>query len=413
MVLLRYISALSMLLLATRAVVAQPQVTLAPAKVGTVPSLVRVAVPPAVSVALSETLGYLAFAHERSYVDAHVSLVKLDAKGNPAAYCTSWKLPRPPEVLAKFGFSALSVAFHPKLPLLYVWQDVGLNYGVPLTGQPPAWSQFDHLLIYSIAKETPELVVSLFRGEQTHFGMSGGALAVDPAGEFLYVPSVCEAKSRFLHFGRFRLDGDGMPLADTADLKLPLPARIKKLVERSVAKTLTPTQITPIEYVHVLPMNLYGGANSIYLLSKDAIITGGPHGVVTWRPDDKLATMHALPVKTPGQTLVSAHPTLPYLFATTANTDSFFRVAHADGYLSQLPLQITLPQTRLFSTPMVFDKGKRVAVGGHYYVYIVSLDAKGEPEPAVIKVPVLSPTVRTLIYSERWDRLYVGVEVSK
>jgi hypothetical protein len=410
---LRCIFALSFFLLATGTAPAQPQVTLPAAKVGTVPILVPVPVPPAISVALSETLGLLAFAHERAYVDAHLSLVKLDAKGSPAAYCTSWKLPRPPEVLAKFGFSALSVAFHPKLPLLYVWQDVGLNYGVPVTGQPPEWAQFDHLLIYNVAKETPELVVSLFRGEQTHFGMAGGALAVDPAGAFLCVPSVSEAKSRFLHFGRFRLDSDGMPLLDDADVKLPLAARIKKLAERSVAKTMTPAQITPIEYVHVLPMNPYGGASSIYLLAKDVIITGGPHGVVTWRPDDKQATMHALPLKTPGQTLVSAHPTLPFLFATTANTDSFFRVAHAEGYLSLLPLQITLPQTRLFSPPIVFDKGKRVAVGGHYHVYVVALDEKGEPQPNVTKVQVLSPTVRTLIYSERWDRLYVGVEVSK
>jgi hypothetical protein len=413
MALFRCILTAAVVCLATAVAVAQPQVTLPAAKVGTVPSLVQVAVPPAISVALSETHGLLAFAHERTYADSHVSLVKIDAKGNPAAYCTSWKLPRPPEALAKFGFSALSVAFHPKLPLLYVWQDVGLNYGVPVTGQPPEWSQFDHLLIYSFAKETPELVVSLFRGEQTHFGMSGGALAVDPAGAFLYVPSVCEVKSRFLHFGRFRLDADGLPLLDDADTKLPVPARIKKLAERSVAKTMTPAQITPIEYVHVLPMNFWGGANSMHLLTKDAVVTGGPHGIITWRPDDKLATMHALPLKTPGQTLVSAHPKLPYLFATTANTDSFFRIAHAEGYLSLLPLQITLPETRLFSAPIVFDKGSRVAVGGHYHVYVVPLDAKGEPQPAVTKVAVLSPAVRTLVYSERWDRLYVGVEVSK
>jgi hypothetical protein len=396
-----------------RSVAAQPQITLPPAKVGSVPPLIPVPVPPPFAVSLSEAQGLLAFAHERSYPDAHLSLVKLDAKGNPAAYCTSWKLPRPPEPLAKAGFSALAVALHPKLPLLYVWQDVGLNNAAALTAQPPEWAAFDHLLIYNVAKEQPDLIVTMCRGEQTHFGLIAGSLAVDPGGAFLYVPSVCEGKTRFLHFGRFRLDADGLPLIDDADTKLPLPVRVKKLAERNVAKTVHPAQITPIEYVQVLPMSSYGGAHSFNLLSRDVIVTGGPYGVITWRPDDKLATMHAIPLKQGGQTLVSVHPTLPFLFATTSNNDSFFRVAHAEGYLSQLPLQITLPDTRLYSAPVAFDKGKRIAVGGHYHVYVVGLDAKGDPEPAVTKVPALSPAVRTVVYSERFDRLYVGVEISK
>ena len=54
-----------------------------------------------------------------------------------------------------------------------------------------------------------------------------------------------------------------------------------------------------------------------------------------------------------------------------------------------------------------------VAVGGHYHVFVIALDAEGNPQPAVIKVPVLSPYVRALAYSPKFDRLYVGVEVSK
>ena len=84
MALFRCILAAFVLCIASAVAVAQPQVTLPAAKVGTVPNLIQVAVPPAVSVALSETHGLLAFAHERTYADAHLSLVKLDAKGTPA-----------------------------------------------------------------------------------------------------------------------------------------------------------------------------------------------------------------------------------------------------------------------------------------------------------------------------------------
>ena len=53
------------------------------------------------------------------------------------------------------------------------------------------------------------------------------------------------------------------------------------------------------------------------------------------------------------------------------------------------------------------------AVGGHYHVHVMGLDAKGNPEPSVTSVPVLSPHVRALVYSAKFDCLYVGVEVSK
>jgi hypothetical protein len=403
----------ALLLLVPDAVSAQPQVTLPAPKVGACPTLSPVPVPPALSVSLSEAQGLLAFAHERSYREAHLSLVKLDAKGNPAPNCKSWMVPRPPEALAKSQYSVVAVALHPKLPVLYAWQDVGLNYAAALTAQPPEWLQFDHLLVYNIAKDPPELMVSLCRGETTHFGTSGGSLLVDTAGEFLYVPSVCDAKDRYLRAGRFRLDADGLPLVDDADAKLPLPARLKKLAERNAARTVAVAQMTPVEYVHTFPLTPSGGAHSFNILSKDLIVSGCWHGVWSWRPGDKLATVEFLPLKFAGTTLVAPHPTLPYLFATATNTDSFFRVAHSEGHLSLLPLQITLPETRLFSAPVAIEKGSRIAVGGHYHVYLVALDKNGDPQPDVLKVPVLAAAARTLVFSERWQRLYVGVEISK
>ena len=56
-------------------------------------------------------------------------------------------LPRP-QSLSTFPSSAKSLIFHPRLPLLYVWQDID----APIKGpKVEAVQEFDHLLIYSIA----------------------------------------------------------------------------------------------------------------------------------------------------------------------------------------------------------------------------------------------------------------------
>ena len=46
-------------------------------------------------------------------------------------------------------------------------------------------------------------------------------------------------------------------------------------------------------------------------------------------------------------------------------------------------------------------------------MYIVSLDDQGRATPEVVLARVFNPAVRTLVYSPRFERVYVGVEVSK
>ncbi len=392
---------------------AQPHTTLLPPRSGVVDNLVTVPAPAARWVALSETHHLLAFAHDISHQDAHVSLVKLDDKGQPLAYGISWKLPKP-EGLTKNLNHALSVAFHPKLPLLYVWQEINQVYTNPPQPEPPDLKLFDHLLIYSFAKEPPELVLSLCRGPDFLYGMAGGALAADAAGEYLYVPNLRDPKNAgSFRFGRFRLDADGRPLIDDNDAKLPVDARTKKLADANVAKGILPAQVTPIEYVRYFPNNAFGAGHSFHIVSRDAIIAGGPHGLMTWRPEDREACLHGLPLGAYGNTLLSVHPSLPLVFATVANTDSFYRVEQSEGYLSLLPLQLTIPETRLYSQPVTMTKSKKLAIGGHHHVYFMSLGDKGDVQPEVAKVQVLGPAVRALAYSEKFDRLYVGVESSK
>lgn len=392
---------------------AQVKVAFTQPTVGKIDILAPVIAPSARCVALGEAQGLLAFGHDRPYTDADLSLVKLDARGTPAITSTQWKVPAD-KWQEKLPSYILSVAFHPRLPLLYVWRDVPLNHAVPLASHPAELKTYDHLMIYSVAKDAPELLASLCRGEGYSFGQQGGELAVDPAGQFLYVPNVKQLKSAFFHFGRFPLDSDGLPaLLEGADAKLPLAQRGKRLSDVNAATPLAPSEQTPTEYIYMQPNTPYGCGHSFHLVSNEAIIAGGWNGLIAWRPSDKIATLHALPLRSGMHALIQAHPTLPVLYATAVHTDSLYRAEHAEGYLTLLPQQWTFPEGKLTSAPALFAKGSRVAVGGHYGIYVVALDDKGRPTADVTLARVFNPAVRTLVYSPRFDRLYVGIELSK
>ena len=78
-----------------------------------------------------------------------------------------------------------------------------------------------------------------------------------------------------------------------------------------------------------------------------------------------------------------------------------------------MPHQVTLPNEKLSGAPALFAKAKKLAVGGHHSVYFLDLDEEGRAQPTAAKLQVLNPAVRVLLYSEKHDRLYVAVEVSK
>ncbi len=401
---------------------AQQQLTLPPPKTGSLPNLTRVMVPETRALALGEAQSLLAFVHDAKHADAHVSLVKLDANGNPAPYAVSWKIPHLPAFVKNPNY-AVSVAFHPKLPLLYVWQDLALINAPPPNPEPPDLVNFNHLHIYNVGPafmsaapdktglfKPPELVASLCRAMPYLYGFAGGQIAVDPSGEFLYVPNLRDTKNLWiLRLGRFKLDADGLPFLSDADAKLPLPARAKRVQDLNPA----PHQIAPWDYVYLFPMNAWGAGHSFVPLGKDAALTSSYYGVASWRPNDKTYEMFGLPLRSNAQHLLAAHPTLPAVFATAADTDSFSRFEQSDGFVTGLPRQYKLEGDKLFSTPAVLPKSKQLAIGSHHAIILFELDELGYPKLEATRVPVFNPAVRCVAYSQKFDRLYVGVELSK
>ncbi|MBI2805818.1 MAG: hypothetical protein HYX68_12635 [Planctomycetes bacterium] len=399
-------------LLAPIAVHGQPRIVLDPPRNGKLDAIVPVMAQGSLCAAVSDVHSVLAFGHDKTHPDAHLSLFKLDAKGIPAASATHVKLPCP-KGLAKFSNFVTGLAFHPKLPLLYVWNDVTVPY--PSPPPPPDVKLFDHLCIFNIAKDPPELLVSLCRGDEYLYGQYGGAVAIDATGSYLYIPNVRDVKNAgFLRLGRFPLDADGLPAL--VDSKEAVPARTQKLIALNAAGKFAPTGVTPIEYVHLFPSNAFGVGHSLTPIGKDAVIASASQGLMTWRPDDKHATLHGLPLKIGGHTRFCVHPTLPAIFATVTNgvrSDGFFHAEQTDGYLTSLPRQYVIADSKLSGPPAVLTKRKKLAIGGEYLVYVMDLDEVGLPTGVPTRMLVNNPFVKALVYSERFDRAYVGVEVSK
>jgi hypothetical protein len=402
-----------LVLLAGSSVPGQEPIKLSEPKIGKIACLTPVTAPSARCIGIGETAGWLAFGHDKAFADAHVSLFKLDAKGNPAAHSIPLKLPRPAG-LVKLANYPLALAFHPKLPVLYVWQDIAQQYTNPEQPQPPDLKNFDHLHIYSLAKEPPELLASLCRGTDYLYGMSGGSLLVDAAGANLYVPNMKDPKNAgSLRFGRFHLDEAGLPKLDAKDAVLPLPARVKRLAELNAAKPLLPHQMTLLDYVTLFPLSPAGSGMSFFEAAPNVVIAGGHTGLISWRPDDKRVTLSGLAFRNHGHQLVGVHPQLPSVYAALFNTDLLTRAEQVEGYLTLVPRTYKLPEALFLSQPAVIEKGKRLAIGGRYRIYVLNLDDKGQCLPEVAQVPLMNPSVQALAYSQRFDRLYVSIEVSK
>jgi hypothetical protein len=406
---------LLMAFLTASAASAQPVITLPKPVKGKLAELVPVTAPSATCLAIGEASSWLAFGHDVSYKEAQVSLVRLDAKGVPAAYSIPLKLPPvAPTLAAKFASYPLALAFHPKLPLLYVWQEINVPFGNPPAPPLPGLEQFDHLLIYNVAKGTPELVVGLCRGPYFLYGMGGGGLAVDKTGSYLYVPNMKDPKNygNFL-FGRFTLDEAGLPKLDDKEAKLPAAARPKRLADLNAAKPVLPHQITPHGFTTFFSFNTFGCGFGFHTVSKDVVVAGAWNGLITWQPDDPRLQVAGFSLRHSGNKFLGAHPDLPVLFVTIASTDALYRVEHIDGLATLVPERWTFADEILLSPPVVLPKSKKLVVGGRYHVNVVSLDDQGRCRPEVVQVPVFSPTVRALAYSERFERVFTAVEVSK
>src|SRR5262249_23197112 len=112
---------------------------------------------------------------------AQISLFRLDAQGKPSGAPIVIKLPRS-AFLDKRSSFVFSLLFHPKLPLLYAWQDAEPVAG-GVSAEDPALKDFDHLTIITLDGPAPQLALSLARGQRFAIGGRAGSLALQAQPE--------------------------------------------------------------------------------------------------------------------------------------------------------------------------------------------------------------------------------------
>jgi len=396
------------LLLAATAAYSQTEIKLPLVSDAAIQRLVRVTAPSACCAAVSDAHGWLAIGHQTSYNDAQVSLFRLDRDGTLAAGEPIPLKLASPTALASFPNYPLSLAFHPKLPLLYVWQDVALPKR--LQEDEPALQEFDHLHIYSLAGPEPVLVQSQARGSVFADGMSAGTIAVDADSERLYLPNVrqpgAKPHSMYGTCAYLELDGDGLPLPADRGAKVAPPPRVGASLE---LHCLNPKN-SPVNLG--LPQGM-----GIVPVSKDMAILGIGSGAMTWDAANRRGWSDAVmlhPLWRGGfHDRIAAHPTLPVVYSTLMNRNLLCAMQHADGYLTLMPRRVAVEGAAFKSYPLVLKSRNELAVGGAKLLYLISLDEQGFPQPTAKAAKINSRSVAAIAYSEKFDCLYVAEERTK
>jgi hypothetical protein len=376
--------------------------------------------------AQSDMANRVAFGHDGR--EPQISLFRLDDKGEVVGERIGINLPKPAALAARLN-TPLCLAFHPKLPLLYAWQDLM----VPREGEPkddPANDGFHHLAIYDISSAEPKLIESHGTGEGFARRNEAGSIAVSPDGSRIFVPNLGRKNARGDYLpaiGYFRLNEKGLPIDEddsatvAGETSKPSKDRVATLGKAARSATYSKDKAAGIHiYATRLTVNTaatfaaYPCGLGYVPISDDITLVAGPLGPITWDETNRLGQFTCLtmyPLAGAGYRYrIASHPTLPVIYLSGVLTSYLYRVHHADGFITMLPQNVTLPSATIYSPPVVLAKRKQIAVGGKSVIWLVKIDEQGNYLPEYVQTAVDSATVDSLVYSEKFDRLYVAIE---
>jgi len=342
---------------------------------------VQIEAPGAVCAAVSDARGLLAIGH-RGLSGVGVTLVALGADGQPAPAVPAVQaaLPRPAAVAADAN-GALGVVFHPRLPLLYVWQDAPCP-----SPSAPAMASFDHLVVYDVSDGRLAVATNAARGAGYACGQAAGYLGTDPEGRRLFVPNLVDPGSGRSAIGYFPLATNGLPLSVEGVCE-PVRADVADFQALPTGRGF----MAPSERVVLVPVH---------------------HGLLVWDTANRVAEMGRVMV--PGAPVLGfagANPDGQVVYWAGAGASLLFLFAHVDGYPSLLPQRHTVAGAS-FQSPPVAMRGRvpLLAVGGANAVHLIPLKADGTFGGEGETLAVAKPSVTALAYSVKFDRLYIPVE---
>ena len=365
----------------------------------------QVAVSNALCAAVSDAASLLVIGHRVTH-DQHLAVFRLDANGQPTGEPTRLSLPKP-AVLTKETNYPLGLLFHPRLPVLYVWQDIT----APSQDKQEKhaaftnWLEFEHLLIYAVKPTGLELVEAAAHGVGFHCGLSGGTVGLDAAGKTLFLPNSIGGTWDEAGIAYYALDAQGLPVeADEADAA---KTRVKAGKEKPLASRFARTVVA----LQRKRTHRYYPSGAGWFAGSEAMVMGGYSGCMSadfqrgglrqaW-----FSTMEHI-----GNCVLAGHPQQPALYLAMQNTPRLFQLAHADGFVSLLPQVASVKGAQLQGAPVVLTQQARVAVGAAMSVCLFGLEADGRLDGKVDQVALPSASVRAMAYAEKRGRLYVAVD---
>lgn len=358
----------------------------------------------ALCAAVSDAASLLVIGH-RATNNSHLSVFRLDANGQPTGEPTRLTLPKPAVLAANVNYP-LGLLFHPRLPVLYVWQDITAPSPDKQEKHPAFtnWLEFEHLLIYAVKLTGLELVETAAHGVGFHCGLSGGTVGLDAAGKTLFLPNSIGATWDEAGIGYYALDEQGLPKDAEKDDVAPVRPKVAKPTGTSrFARTLAAVQRKRT--------HRYYPSGAGWFAGQGAMVMGGYSGCLV--ADFPGGTLRQAWFNLPdhiGNCVLAGHPRLPALYLALQNTPQLFQIAHADGYVSLLPQTATVKGAQLIGAPVVLAQQARVAVGAPKSILLFGLAADGRLDGKAEQLPLSSASVRGMTYSEKRGRLYVAVD---
>ncbi len=378
--------------------------------------LTQVVVPESTCAAVNPE-GTLLVVGRKSGEDNHLAVFRLDAEGRPTGEPTWIALPKP-EVMEKHVTYPLGLLFHPRLPLLYVWQDVTVfapSKTPPKPGQVPdltAFAEFDHLLTFSYKDGELELVQTGASGVGFHCGLNAGTIGLDYGEKNLFVPNAQGETYDEAGIGFYALDDEGIP-GDAPETGGTPGAKSKKKPDMTtnISKIRNKKAIRVVALPKQQRTNHYFPSGAGWFAGSEAMLMGGYSGcmMADFNNGSLRQTWFGLPDRVGPCTLVG-HPTLPAVYLCLQENLQLAAIAHANGYLTLLPQLATVPGAHFVGIPVVLTGQSRLAVGDTKSLHLFGLQADGKFDGTdqLLKLPCVS--VKGLAYSEKLNRLFVAVD---
>lgn len=358
-------------------------------KAATANMVVRIPAPGAVVLASSETHN-MAAAGIIAGTKAKIALYTLGGDGSATAGAVI-DLPLAPE-LDKYSARPVGVVFHPKLPLLYVWQELVVSPADLADAKKPFIKEkFFHGLIYQIGAGGPKLLESF--GNGWSFDFSPGAfngLSLSPSGMRLFPPSAYvgnDGPNSVSAMAYYELGADGLT-AKGDDKTTPI------LMRQPWGDPLT---------------NGWGFVPA----SDNVVVIANRSGFCTWDIDNRLARYTIFYLNIGGATLrIGGEPAGPSVYGASIGSGNAFSMQQVEGYITLVPKMISLPLP-LTSRPVAMTKRKLAAIPAKDHVYLATVDDNGEFTGKVMDLPAVGFMGYAAAYSAKSDRLYLCVETAQ